>query len=57
MFNQIIGLIADIGLGALAYSLARSLKANVIVMQDVLKAHERRLDALEREGGKTVRNE
>lgn len=51
---QIVGLVVDIGLGALAYNLARSLKANVAgtaallaQVTKTLEEHEKRISALE----------
>jgi translation initiation factor 1 (eIF-1/SUI1) len=54
MLTQAVGLIVDIGLGALAYSLARALKANLVGMSALLAGviktqgdHEERITALE----------
>jgi hypothetical protein len=55
MLTQVVGLVLDLGLGALAYTLARSLKANVAstsaLLASVVKTqldHETRITALER---------
>lgn len=52
---QVVGILLDISLGALAYNLARSLKANVVqqasLLAEVVKIqadHEIRITALEK---------
>lgn len=52
--TQLVGLVMDIGLGALAFNLARSLKANVNNNAEILAGvvkiqadHETRITALE----------
>lgn len=47
MLSQVIGLITDIGLGALALSVARSLKATLAKVVDIQADHEKRITALE----------
>ena len=54
MIEQIVGILLDVGLGALAYNLARSLKASVAsnsaTLQGLLKVtedHEHRIKRLE----------
>ncbi len=54
MFSEISGIVLDIGLGALALSLTRALKANVASMKDILdkvqktqEDHEARITKLE----------
>jgi hypothetical protein len=56
MVEQIMGILLDIGLGALAYNLARSLKASVTSNSAALAGvvriqedHEQRIRALEEE--------
>jgi translation initiation factor 1 (eIF-1/SUI1) len=55
MLTQTVGLVIDIGLGALAYSLARALKANLAGMSALLTGviktqgdHEERITVLEK---------
>lgn len=54
MFDQIVSVAIDIGLGALALSLVRALKANVTAVEALTKKlveghedHEKRITALE----------
>ncbi len=55
MLTQTVGLVLDLGLGALAYSLARALKANLTGMAELLanvvktqNDHEGRITNLEK---------
>lgn len=47
MLNQVVGLLVDVGLGALAYRLTRQLEHVVVGLTTMVKDHEDRIKKLE----------